>query len=142
MDSSASRNQDAGMISRIHIESIDAILVDLPTIRVHKLAVREVPHSGKPEELLAKYGIDAAAIVKAVKALARNLGRQLSGRRFSGRLPSRATDFLLEFVDAQNKPCVVAWTTGREHAVRVEGQGTVRLAQSPQYLKCRLQGPE
>jgi len=38
-------------------------------IRVHKLAVRELPHSGKPEELLAKYGIDAAAIVKAVKSL-------------------------------------------------------------------------
>ena len=38
-------------------------------IKVHKLAVREIPHSGKPEELLAKYGIDSAAIVKAVKAL-------------------------------------------------------------------------
>jgi transketolase len=38
-------------------------------IRVHKLAVRELPHSGKPEELLAKYGIDATAIVKAVKSL-------------------------------------------------------------------------
>ena len=38
-------------------------------IRVHMLAVRELPHSGKPEELLAKYGIDAAAIVKKVKSL-------------------------------------------------------------------------
>lgn len=38
-------------------------------IRVHKLAVKELPHSGKAEELLAKYGIDAAAIVRAVKAL-------------------------------------------------------------------------
>lgn len=38
-------------------------------IKVHKLAVRELPHSGKPEELLAKYGIDAPAIVKAVKGL-------------------------------------------------------------------------
>ncbi|HWF18448.1 MAG TPA: transketolase [Verrucomicrobiae bacterium] len=38
-------------------------------IKVHKLAVRELPHSGKPEELLAKYGIDSAAIVKAVKSL-------------------------------------------------------------------------
>ena len=79
---------------------------------------------------------------KPVLEAARNLGRQLSGRRFAGRLASRATDFLLEFVDAQNKPCVVAWTTGREHAVHVEGQGAVRLTQSPQYLKCRLQGPE
>lgn len=38
-------------------------------IKVHKLAVFELPRSGKPEELLAKYGIDAAAIVKKVKAL-------------------------------------------------------------------------
>jgi transketolase len=39
-------------------------------IKVQKLAIRELPHSGKPEELMAKYGIDATAIVKAVKALA------------------------------------------------------------------------
>ena len=38
-------------------------------LRVHKLAVGELPHSGKGEELLAKYGIDAAAIVAAVKRL-------------------------------------------------------------------------
>ncbi len=39
-------------------------------IKVHMLAVRELPRSGKPEELLAKYGIDAAAIVEKVKAIA------------------------------------------------------------------------
>jgi transketolase len=38
-------------------------------IKVHKLAVTEIPRSGKPEELLAKYGIDAAAILKKVKSL-------------------------------------------------------------------------
>ena len=38
-------------------------------LKVHKLAVMELPRSGKPEELLAKYGLDAAAIVKKVKAL-------------------------------------------------------------------------
>ena len=38
-------------------------------IRVHKLAVCELPHSGKAEELLAKYGIDARSIVRAVKQL-------------------------------------------------------------------------
>lgn len=38
-------------------------------VQVHKLAVRELPRSGKAEELLAKFGIDAAAIVKQVKAL-------------------------------------------------------------------------
>jgi transketolase len=38
-------------------------------IKVHKLAVFELPRSGKPEELLANYGIDAAAIARKVKAL-------------------------------------------------------------------------
>jgi transketolase len=38
-------------------------------IKVHKLAVTALPRSGKPEELLAHFGIDAAAIVKKVKAL-------------------------------------------------------------------------
>ncbi len=49
----------------------DAVAGELSSdgIKVHKLAVRELPRSGKPEELLAKYGIDAAAIVKAVKSL-------------------------------------------------------------------------
>ncbi len=49
----------------------DAVAGELSVdgIRVHKLAIREMPHSGKPEELLAKYGIDSAAIVKQVKAI-------------------------------------------------------------------------
>jgi transketolase len=38
-------------------------------VRVHKLAVYDLPRSGKPEELLAKYNIDAAAIVRKVKSL-------------------------------------------------------------------------
>jgi transketolase len=38
-------------------------------IKVHKLAVTELPRSGKAEELLAKYGIDSGAIVKKVKSL-------------------------------------------------------------------------
>jgi transketolase len=38
-------------------------------IKVHKLAIRQLPHSGKAEELLAKYGIDAAGIVQTVKKL-------------------------------------------------------------------------
>ena len=38
-------------------------------IRVHKLAIRQLPHSGKAEELLAKYGIDAAGIAQTVKKL-------------------------------------------------------------------------
>ena len=38
-------------------------------VRVHKLAVVDLPRSGKPEELLAKYNIDSAAIVRKVKTL-------------------------------------------------------------------------
>jgi transketolase len=49
----------------------DAVAVELSTegVRVHKLAVRELPHSGKPAELMAKYGIDAQAIISKVKSL-------------------------------------------------------------------------
>jgi len=49
----------------------DAVAGELSVegIRVHKLAVFELPRSGKPEELLAKYGIDAGAIVRKVKSL-------------------------------------------------------------------------
>jgi transketolase len=38
-------------------------------IRVHKLAVFSLPRSGKPEELMARYGIDSQAIVNKVKSL-------------------------------------------------------------------------
>jgi len=38
-------------------------------IKVHKLAVTALPRSGKPEELLAHFGIDATAIAKKVKSL-------------------------------------------------------------------------
>lgn len=38
-------------------------------IKVHALAVREIPRSGSPTELLAKYKIDTAAIVEKVKEL-------------------------------------------------------------------------
>jgi transketolase len=36
---------------------------------VTRLAVREMPRSGKPAELLAAYKIDAAAIADAARAL-------------------------------------------------------------------------
>ncbi|MBU1103460.1 MAG: transketolase [Nanoarchaeota archaeon] len=38
-------------------------------IKIKHLFVGEIPHSGKPEELLKRYGIDSGAIVKAVKKL-------------------------------------------------------------------------
>jgi transketolase len=49
----------------------DAVAGELSVdgVKVHKLAVTELPRSGKPEELLAKYRIDADAIIAKVKAL-------------------------------------------------------------------------
>ncbi len=49
----------------------DAVLNAVAThgIQVHKLAVTEVPRSGKPEELLDAYGISARRIVEKVKGL-------------------------------------------------------------------------
>jgi transketolase len=46
-----------------------ASAVAVEGVRVHQLAVGEVPRSGKPEELLAAYGIDRTAIVNKVKSL-------------------------------------------------------------------------
>jgi transketolase len=39
-------------------------------IGVHRVAVREIPHSGKPEELLDRYGISAKHIVETVRLVA------------------------------------------------------------------------
>ena len=39
------------------------------SIRVHRVAVREIPRSGKPDELLDRYGISAHHIVEAVRAV-------------------------------------------------------------------------
>jgi len=45
---------------------------------VHRLAVREIPRSGKPDELLDRYGISARHIVSAVRAVA---GKTVGARR-------------------------------------------------------------
>jgi len=49
----------------------DAVAGELSVegIKVHKLAVTSLPRSGKATELLAHFGIDAAAIAKKVKSL-------------------------------------------------------------------------
>ena len=39
-------------------------------IRVHRIAVREIPRSGKPDELLDRFGISARHIVTAVRSVA------------------------------------------------------------------------
>jgi transketolase len=49
----------------------DAVAGELSSegVKVHKLAVNGIPRSGQAAELLAHFGIDAAAIVKKVKSL-------------------------------------------------------------------------
>jgi transketolase len=50
-------------------EAVMAALADQTAIKIHHLAIREVARSGKPAELLSKYGIDAQSIVNAVDKL-------------------------------------------------------------------------
>jgi transketolase len=49
----------------------DAVLdaVGSEGVQVHKLAIREIPHSGKPDELIDHYGISARAIAEAARRL-------------------------------------------------------------------------
>ncbi len=49
----------------------DAVLsaVAAEGIKVHKLAVRTIPHSGKPDELVDHFGIGARSIVEAAKQI-------------------------------------------------------------------------
>jgi transketolase len=49
----------------------DAVLgaIGSEGVRVHKMAVREIPHSGKPDELVDHFGLSARAIVDTVKKL-------------------------------------------------------------------------
>ena len=49
----------------------DAVLSAVGTegIKVHKLAVRDIPHSGKPDELIDHFGIGARSIVEAAKQI-------------------------------------------------------------------------
>jgi len=50
-------------------EAVMAALADQPGIKILHLAVQEVARSGKPAELLSKYGIDAQHIANAVEKL-------------------------------------------------------------------------
>ena len=49
----------------------DAVLSAVGTegVKVHKLAVRAIPHSGKPDELVDHFGIGARSIVEAAKQI-------------------------------------------------------------------------
>ncbi|MBV8219290.1 MAG: hypothetical protein JO325_12565, partial [Solirubrobacterales bacterium] len=44
-------------------------LAEVEAVRVRKLAVSEMPGSGKPAELIHEVGIDAGAIVSAAREL-------------------------------------------------------------------------
>ena len=50
-------------------DAVAAAVSECRDITVKKLAVREVPRSGKPAELLERYGISASCIVKAVNQI-------------------------------------------------------------------------
>jgi len=49
----------------------DAVLSALSTegVRLHKMGIKEIAHSGKPAQLLDHYGISARAIIEKVKQL-------------------------------------------------------------------------
>ncbi len=50
-------------------DAVLSALAEEPGVRLRKLAVREIARSGKPAQLLDKYGISAKHVVRAVKAL-------------------------------------------------------------------------
>jgi transketolase len=50
-------------------DAVAGELADVAGVVVHKMAVREIPRSGTPEELVDHYGISAARIVAKVKSI-------------------------------------------------------------------------
>ena len=54
-------------VAEVPLDAFTGADVELP--RVVKLAVREMPGSGTPAQMLSKAGIDAEHITRAVKAL-------------------------------------------------------------------------
>jgi transketolase len=52
-------------------DAVLSALAEVEGVRVHKLAVKDMPASGKPEELIHESGIDADAIVAAARDLVR-----------------------------------------------------------------------
>ncbi len=51
-------------------DAVLAALAEEPEVKLRKLAVREIPRSGKPDELIARFGISAGAIVEQVRQMA------------------------------------------------------------------------
>ncbi len=50
-------------------DAVLSALAEEPGVTVKKLAVRAIAHSGKPDELIEKYGISSSHVVAAVKSL-------------------------------------------------------------------------
>jgi transketolase len=50
-------------------EAVESAVAEETGVRVHKLAVREIPRSGKPDELIERFGISASHIAEAVERL-------------------------------------------------------------------------
>ncbi|XP_014213002.1 transketolase isoform X2 [Copidosoma floridanum] len=53
-------------------EAVLSAISEHPNLILRKLAVKEVPRSGKPDELLSYYGIDATTIAKEVQDFIKN----------------------------------------------------------------------
>ena len=58
-------------IFKCHDHNLDALLSAMAGegIRVTKMGIGQIPHSGKPDQLLDHYGISARAIVNKAKQL-------------------------------------------------------------------------
>ncbi len=52
-------------------DAVLEVFADGGTVRIKKIGVNELPHSGKPEELLEKYGLSGAQIAAAVRSFLR-----------------------------------------------------------------------
>lgn len=74
---------------------------------------------------------------KIAIALFKNMTKQLSGKQYVKRVPSRQNDYLLEFADKSGKSCIVAWTTAKDHLATIPGQAAVSLTQNPQFFGCQ-----
>ena len=48
-------------------DAVLEVFAESTDVRVRKIAVRQLPHSGKPEELLVTHGLDAEGIARAVR---------------------------------------------------------------------------
>ena len=53
-------------------EAVLSAIAEHPNLILKKIAVKDVPRSGKPDELLHHYGIDAVSIAKTTESFIKN----------------------------------------------------------------------